>query len=679
MRLLQTLHTTGAACGAGPSPPRSALTYPSPLFRWSHMHRTTLVRLALPLLLAGVASASHAATYTVDRTTDPGNGATRCTALMCSLRGAVSSANASAGPDHIVLAAGVYTLSLTGAGEDANLTGDLDILDELSIEGARSANTTIRWATADVDRLLQFHPSQPDHRLSLGALTLRNGDSGAEPGGAILSNGAIALRSVVLIDNSTAAYGAGIAMQSVPAGTLPSVDFSTVRFENNVAALNTGGGALDLSTSCGDVRIGNATFVDNSGGHGGGIWLGGCVQTPSQVQIHDSSFTGNSAYSGAGIRIQPGNVVAIVDSIFDANINYGSIGTLPGGAITNTGAVLDIVGTSFLGNRAFDLGGATLGKGGAIGGTAPRLIEDSLFDGNRAGEEGGALHLTDRVEPFVIRRSRFIGNSTDAFGGDARAAGGAIFIDYGAQALAGGADSIVASHFEANLAPGPDANDGGGAIHTRGATPLHVESSSFVANTGGPGGAIHAHDCNDSAQQPSLAVRNSTFSGNTTSGSVKRGGAIAATGCAVTLDAVTIAANGADQGTALYAVTGAGPASFSLRNTLLAGTCQDASGTAIDDDGGNIESPGDSCQLVAATSQPLIPSGLLLLGNLVEGITSYYRPSIDSAVIDAGLGGADCPDTDQRGIGRIDARCDVGSVESSNPLLFRDGFEGSTD
>src|SRR5687767_3174871 len=57
----------------------------------------------------------------------------------CSLREAIQAANADAGVDDcaagsgadtIALPAGAYTLAIAGAGEDANATGDLDIVSD---------------------------------------------------------------------------------------------------------------------------------------------------------------------------------------------------------------------------------------------------------------------------------------------------------------------------------------------------------------------------------------------------------------------------------------------------------------------------------------------------------------------------------------------------------------------
>src|SRR5215468_7166789 len=121
------------------------------------------------LLVLCSASAAHAATFTVttgnDRAdTAPGDGLCVAQGLTaaCTLRAAVQEANALAGPDTIVLPAGIYGLANTGGDEDAALTGDLDITSPVTITGAGAAVTEIQQVT--FDRLFDVQP--------LGSLTL---------------------------------------------------------------------------------------------------------------------------------------------------------------------------------------------------------------------------------------------------------------------------------------------------------------------------------------------------------------------------------------------------------------------------------------------------------------------------------------------------------------------------
>ena len=94
----------------------------------------------------------QAANFLVTRGDDPVP--VSCSVGDCSLRSAILAANALAGPDAITLPAGTYDLQQLGVGEDASLTGDLDILDELTIQGAGSASTIVY--PRDVDRLFDI-------------------------------------------------------------------------------------------------------------------------------------------------------------------------------------------------------------------------------------------------------------------------------------------------------------------------------------------------------------------------------------------------------------------------------------------------------------------------------------------------------------------------------------------
>ncbi len=92
-------------------------------------------------------SSVSAATFVVNTTDDandaaPGDGICQTINLNCTLRAAITEANALAGDDIITLPAGTYTQTLAGV-EDANASGDLDILSNITINGAGSATTII--------------------------------------------------------------------------------------------------------------------------------------------------------------------------------------------------------------------------------------------------------------------------------------------------------------------------------------------------------------------------------------------------------------------------------------------------------------------------------------------------------------------------------------------------------
>src|SRR5437868_4056196 len=60
-----------------------------------------------------------------------------------SLREAITRANATAAPDTILLAPGLYKIAIPGAGENANATGDFDITNPLTITGTGATSTVI--------------------------------------------------------------------------------------------------------------------------------------------------------------------------------------------------------------------------------------------------------------------------------------------------------------------------------------------------------------------------------------------------------------------------------------------------------------------------------------------------------------------------------------------------------
>jgi CSLREA domain-containing protein len=144
------------------------------------MARITLRTLALAVGLS--ASPATAATFTVDTTVDdvdasPGDGSCATGGGACSLRAAVQETNALAGPDAITLPAATYVLTVSGTpNEDASASGDLDVLDTLTITGAGAATTAIDGNAAS--RVIEVHPATsggPSPTLAITGVTIRNG------------------------------------------------------------------------------------------------------------------------------------------------------------------------------------------------------------------------------------------------------------------------------------------------------------------------------------------------------------------------------------------------------------------------------------------------------------------------------------------------------------------------
>ncbi len=209
----------------------------------------------------------------------------------CSLREAIRAANldkkvdacpAGSGADTVYLPAGVYTLSIAGANEDNGLTGDLDILSDLTITGAGQGATIIDGG--GLDRV--FH-IVGDYQVMIANLTIRNGSvktAGFYGGGGILNQyGTLDVERVVLQGNHAANTGGGIDNHN-------NLQVNQVTFTKNTATV--GGGLFNDA----QLSIFNSTFDQNTASHTGG----GLDNNNDGTTITNSTFSGNTANQGGG-------------------------------------------------------------------------------------------------------------------------------------------------------------------------------------------------------------------------------------------------------------------------------------------------------------------------------------------------------------------------------------------
>jgi CSLREA domain-containing protein len=213
----------------------------------------------------------------------------------CSLREAIRAANldtavdacpAGSGADTVYLPAGIYTLSIAGAGEDNGLTGDLDILSDLTITGSGEGATIVDGG--GLDRV--FHivvTPQVTYRVKIANLTIRNGSvktAGFYGGGGILNQGGnLDVERVVLQTNHAANTGGGIDNHN-------NLKVDQVTFYKNTAAV--GGGLFNDA----QLSVFNSTFNQNSADRTGG----GLDNNNDGTTINNSTFSGNTANQGGG-------------------------------------------------------------------------------------------------------------------------------------------------------------------------------------------------------------------------------------------------------------------------------------------------------------------------------------------------------------------------------------------
>jgi CSLREA domain-containing protein len=434
-----------------------------------HLSVTLALLIGLALALTPMGTV-HAAGFTVNTTADtddanPGNGVCADGSGNCSLRAAISEANALAGADTITLPAGTYTLAVGGTGEDANATGDLDITDDLTINGVDQDTTIID--AAQIDRVLQITDTVT---VVINEVTIRNGETLAgvagsgddgEDGGGIHNTGNLSLSRCSVISNGTGGGGQG------------------------APEANTKGGP------------------GGRGGHGGGIYSSGSLTLTNSSVMENTTGAGGKGGSGS----------AAIGG--DYNGNGGPGGS--GGGVYNSGN-LRLIGSHVMSNTTgvggvsedgtFSGSGGGGGHGGGICSTsgAARLIDSAVGDnatGSGSGGSGGGIRSSGDLTLYrttVERNTTGDGpdgpdGSTTGGAGGSGGAGGGLSIVTGTVVLTNTTISGNTTGSGGDGGDGPlnsggaggNGGDGGGICTAGGAVDL--TNTTVSANTTGPGGS----------------------------------------------------------------------------------------------------------------------------------------------------------------------------------------------
>ncbi len=317
-------------------------------------------------------------TFTVTKTEDTADGA--CDA-DCSIREAIGAANMRSGAT-VSIPAGNYTTTLAGASEDANATGDFDILSNVTIMGAGANSTIIDGG--GLDRIFHINGL---FNVSITGVIVQNGntDTSFGGGGGILNDGgALTITSCAVSNNISNIGGGGILSES---GSLNIIN-STI---NGNESTNSAGGGVN--NQGGVFTVNNSTFSDNtSDANGGGIYNG----FGSVVTITNSTITrnwGKTGTSASGVR-NWGSTITFSNTIVANQISGADCHVAHGGVNISDDHNLES-GTSCGFTEANDIQGtdALIAQLSNNGGPTPTI---GLKVGSPAIDSGSCVNPTDQ-------------------------------------------------------------------------------------------------------------------------------------------------------------------------------------------------------------------------------------------------------------------------------------------
>ena len=315
----------------------------------------------------GAYEATYTYDFVVDTTSDADLEGCSAAANDCSLRGAITLANAVSGTDTITFDSNVFSTAqiITLTSTLPNVTSTMIIngpgADLLTVDGNHAYQVLYEATGAD---------------LTLNNLTIANGSTSSS-GGGVNNNGTLTLTNSVLSGNSAVGgtysntFGGGI----YNTGTMT---ITNSVLSGNLAAY--GGGIYNHGTLTvtGSTLSGNMSTDGYYGGDGGGIYNNGTLK------VTGSTFTGNIASFGGGGIANFNGTTTVTNSTFTGNIvSFGSGGGIvgDGAGIFNDSGTTTVTNSTIAGNAADHDGSGVFAQGGILN-LNNSLIANNTGNGN---------------------------------------------------------------------------------------------------------------------------------------------------------------------------------------------------------------------------------------------------------------------------------------------------------
>jgi hypothetical protein len=339
-----------------------------PFSRRAGIFGATMLVLAL-----GTTPVALAKTYKPNKRSDHSQNG--CSKSDCTLREAISSANARPGSDKILLEGGkTYRISLGNLGgvpEDLNASGDFDITDTLTIQSDDDKLAEVRGN--GLDRVFQVVKPTAALSAKFNRLEIRGGYG---------------------VTGATGPAGGGVRAETL-GGTTSIVSSKIV---GNGSSSGNGGGGVAIVFSSG-ASIDRTTITGNSvvgvsNPTGGGV----IADTTGYVKVNRSTISRNLAWFGGGLSNDGSGLVVMTNSTVAENKAFRS-----GGGIflpsAGAGGSISLASVTVARNIA-DADGTGSGDGGGLsrgpGATGFFAVNNSIVALNRR-----AIGLSDCTGTFV--------------------------------------------------------------------------------------------------------------------------------------------------------------------------------------------------------------------------------------------------------------------------------------
>ena len=312
--------------------------------RWNGAARClAAVVLTAVIDLAGI-GAARAAIFIVNSSSDLPDamldGVCATAQGTCTLRAAIQEANNTTDPDTIVLPAGTYPITIAGRNEDACATGDFDIIEDLTIEGATNGFTIINGGPVGapaLDRVFEiFGPAV----VSMSNLVISGGVATDEDGGGIRNDGDLTLSNVAIRNNTASTTppslnGGGIINFGSGRATLTNVTVN-----GNKADIQ-GGGIANFAP--GVMMLINVTVASNQAVTGAGLYNLGTLSLGNTIVANNTpgGNCGGAELDSLGFNLDSGTLCLLSAATGDISNTNPKLGSLSdNGGFTYTQALL---------------------------------------------------------------------------------------------------------------------------------------------------------------------------------------------------------------------------------------------------------------------------------------------------------------------------------------------------